>query len=413
MADDRLYPLTPTDIRLKKDLGNDVSPNKYTAHEKLDLAKTAVDEILTDTADIQPRLVDVENDIANLQGTADSIQTTVEDTNTEIHDATTGLAAIKARIEDTISEVDSLEENLGTPSTGTVASHVEAIETKLGTPSTGTVASHVENVEALIGSPTNGTVSADMAQLDSKIAQIQNNTRTVIALNSELELPPTGQTRYFKVMLTNYDSVGDMEVPDSAPTLHVENSAGASKDANLGDWDGSTFSAGTTMLEDSPGVYYIFYRLPATATVNDQLIFNFTIIEGGLTRHIIRTTMVVEEISSTFTASDRVTLNQIDTNVQDVQNTLGTPAGADMSADIAAIKAQTQSIENKEDIIDSNVDNIKDTLLPEIRTKAAGTFNRETMSLEALAEAVANVLTSTTNKIWEAAKTSGTIAASG
>ncbi len=412
MADERLFPLTPTDIRLKKDLGQDSSTNNYSAHAKLDITQTTANEILTDTADIQPRLITVEADVANVQTSVDELQTNLTSIDTRLTDPTTGLAAIATKADNIFAEVDDIEENLGTPTSGTVASHVESVEAKLGTPTSGTVASHVEAVENLIGLPSNGTVSADISQLDSKLGQIQNNTRTVIALNTELEIPPVGQTKYFKLILTNYDTVGNMEEPDLAPVLNVETANGVSKDSNVGDWDGTTFAQGTSMIKISDGRYYTFYRVPATETVNTQLVFNFTIVEGGLTRFIVRTALIVPEISASFTASDRIVLNGIDTNVEDIQTKLGTPSTT-VSGDIAAVKAQTQSIESKTDIIDANLDTVKDSLIPEIRTKSAGVFDRETMSLEALAEVMSVIAESSLRKIWNADKISGTIAASG
>lgn len=411
MADDRLFPLTPTDIRLMKDLGKDASIAKLTAHDKLDNLKSTTDEILVDTADIHPRLINVENDIAALDGDISNLQASVDGISTDINDGNYGLDALNTKILTTIDQTDELEAALGKPLTGTVASHVEAIENNLGQTSNGTVASHVEAIETIIGTPSNGTVSADISQLDSKLGQIQNNTRTVIALNSQLELPEAGQTRYFKIILTNYDSAGGMEEPDSAPILNVETQTGASRDTNIGMWDGSTFSIGTSMQLVSEGRYAIFFRLPSTAAANEQLIFTFTIIENGMTRHIVRTAMTVEEISSTFTAADRVTLNTIDNTATDIQSRIGSPVNASVSADIAAVKAQTQSIENKSDIIDANIDTVKDSILPQIQTKASGTFNRDTMSLEAIAELLAVIAGDSTDKIWTGKKVSGTIAA--
>jgi hypothetical protein len=412
MAEDRIFPLTTTDIRLKKDLGTDISVNKFTVHEKLDTAKSNIDEILVDTADIQPRLVDVETDVANLQTSVDTIDTVVDSNAAALANASTGLAAIAGKVDNVFAEVDSLEEWVGEPSTGTIASHVETIETRLGTPTSNTVAYHVEAIETLIGTPSNGTLSADMIELDSKIGQIQNNTRTVIALNNELELPATGLTRYFKVVLNNYDTVGNMEEPDAAPTVSVETSDGTSRSLNLGDWDGSTFSAGTSMVKISDGNYYIFYRLQSTENANEQLVFNFTIVEGGLTRYIVRTSMVVEEISSTFTSADRVALTGIGTDTDDIISKIGTPVTT-VSGDIASLQSDTDSIESKIDIIDTNVDTIKDTTLPAIQTTTTGTYDRDTMSLEAIAAAIASFSASSSIVIWDAIATSGTIAATG
>ena len=414
MASDKVHPLETTGVLIKKNLGKDSSPAKLTAHDKLDAIQQTANETLNDTADIQPRLETVEGKVDTVQSSINTVDSVVDANAAALSDSSTGLAAIKAGVDQAISEVDALEENLGTPSSGTVASHVEAIENNLGQTSNGTVASHVEAIENTIGTPANGTVAAEFAQLDAKLGQIQNNTRTVIVLNNEFELPAAGQTRYFKITLANYDTNNDMQVPDSDPTLSVEDALGVDKSGNLGSWDGSTFSAGTTMdaVAGKPGVYEIFYRLQSTQPPNVQLNFIFSIIEAAKERLIPRTSMIVEEISSTFTAADRLTANDSNTKITDIQNKIGAPATTLADA-LAAIKAQTNSTEGKVDIIDSLIDNIKDTVLQEMRQTAGGSFNRETMSLEAIVNLLTQVSTEARLSIWDAIKTSGSIAAGG
>lgn len=408
MAEDRLFPLTPVDIRLMKDVGTDAADPKKTLHEKSDLSQSTSNEILTQTSDMQPRVQALQSDVANLDGDVAAVKSVVDANGAALADPTSGLASIKSSAVQAVNAVADVDADLAL-----VAADAAAAKANLGQTSTGTVASHVENVEVLIGTPVAGSVSADISQLDSKISQMQNNTRTVVALNTELELPPTGQTSYVKIMLTNYDNNGDMLAPDAPPSVSVETGLGVNRSTNLGNWDGSTFTQGVNMIEISAGRYYIFYRLPSTATPNEQLVFTFTLVEGASTRYSVRTAYVVEEISSTFTGTDRTVLNSVDTKATDIQNKIGVPANASISNDIAAVKSQTASIESKSDIIDANVDVVKDTLLPEIRTKAAGTFDRETMSLQALAEAVSSLGTSAGDKIWDATKTSGSIAALG
>lgn len=412
MAEERFYPLTPTDLRLKKDLGHDVSPAELTAHEKLDNLKAVTDATLNDTADMQPKLGipdtgTISGDLAVIDANVDSIKVTVEDTNTEVHDGTHGLATLRAREDIIEGKLDTVDGKVDV-----IDTNVDDIEARLGTPTSGTVASHVENIETLIGAPTYGDVSADIANLESKVSQIQNNTRTTIAMSQEMEIPETG-TNYYKISLNNYDTSGNMEDPDSAPTVTVINTdSGASLDTNLGEWDGSTFVAGTTMTKDSDGRYHIFYKV-SSSDPQIQTMFTFTIIENTVTRYIDRTAKVVDEIHNYFTTTDRSTINDTNTKVTDIQNKVGTPTHVTLAGDHDALETLGNNIEGKVDIIDSNVDHINDTLLPEMRTTTSGTFDRDTMSLEALQILIATGNFTAKLKLFKAAKQSGSIAAGG
>ena len=408
MVEERFYPLTPTDLRLKKDLGSDASVNELTAHTKLDNIKATADATLNDTADMQPKLglpvSTISGDIAVIDANVDSIKVTVEDTNTHVNDGTHGLATLRAREDIIEAKIDVVDNELEI-----VDQNVDDIEARLGTPTSGTIASHVENVEALIGAPTYGDVSADIANIESKVSQIQNNTRTTIGMSQEMEIPETGSS-YYKLSLNNYDTAGNMEDPDSAPTVNVENTdSSVSLNANLGNWDGSTFTQGTAMAKESDGRYYIYYKV-SSADPQIQVLFTFTIIEGGVTRYIDRTAKVVDEIHNFFTVTDRATI--VDTNVKttDIQTKVGVPTHTTLSGDHDALETLGDNIEAKVDIIDANVDNVKDVMLPEMRTTTTGTFNRDTMSLEAIADELSVTHQEARLSMFKATKTSGSIA---
>jgi len=410
---EEIFPLNTTDIRLLRDLGRDASASSLTAHDKLDTVQSGLNEVLTDTTDIQPRVVAIESNLMAAQTDLGDIETKIDAIQADIDSPASGLDAIATKSDAVKAVVDTIASDMGVAAVGTVASTVDAVKSALGQTSSGTVASHVEAVEALVGTPANGTVAADLVALDSRLSQIQNNTRTVIALNTELEMPAAGQTKYFKILLTNYDSAGNMEEPDSAPVMHVETQTGTSRDSNVGDWDGSVFSTGVTMQKISDGRYYIFYRLTHTAAANEQLVFTFTIVENALTRYMVKTAVTVEEISSTFTGADRALLGAVNVTTTDVQSKIGVPANITVSNDIAAVKTQTTSIENKVDTANTAINLISNSDLPAIRTKLGGTYDRETMSLEAISAALAVIGAPAGPTIWDAAKTSGNIAASG
>lgn len=410
---EEIFPLNTTDIRLLRDLGKDASAGNLTAHDKLDTLQHGVNEVLTDTADIQPRVAAMESSLASAQSDLNDIETKLDAVQADMDNPTSGLDALASKSDGIKTVVDGIVTDLGTAAVGTVASTLDAVKSAIGQTSSGTVASHVEAVEALVGTPANGTVAADLVALDSRLSQIQNNTRTVIALNTELEMPEAGQTKYFKILLTNYDSAGNMEEPDSAPVMHVETQTGVSRDSNVGDWDGAVFSAGVTMQKISDGRYYIFYRLASTAAANEQLVFTFTLVENALTRYMVKTAVTVEEVSSTFTGSDRALLGAVNVTTTDIQSKIGVPANITVSNDIAAVKTQTASIEGKVDSANTSIDLITNVELPAMRTKLGGTYDRETMSLEAIANSLAAIGAPTGPTIWDATKTSGNIAPAG
>ena len=408
MVEERFYPLTPTDLRLKKDLGHDESGALLTAHTKLDNLKATTDATLNDTADMQPKLglpvTTISGDVAVIDANVDSIKVTVEDSNTRINDGTHGLAVLRAREDIIEGKIDVIDNELEI-----VDGNVDDIEARLGVPTSGTVATHVENIEFLIGAPTYGDVSADIANVESKINQIQNNTRTTIAMSQEMEIPLTGSS-YYKLSLNNYDTAGNMEDPDSAPTVSVVNTdSNGNLDANLGIWDGSTFTAGVTMAKESDGRYYIYYQV-SSADPQIQVLFNFLIIENTTTRYIDRTAKVVDEIHNYFTVADRTTINDSNVKVTDVQTKVGTPTHTTLSGDHDALETLGDNIETKVDIVDANVDNVKDVLLPEMRTTTTGTFDRDTMSLEAISAELDITHAEARLSLFRASKTSGSIA---
>jgi hypothetical protein len=132
---------------------------------------------------------------------------------------------------------------------------------------------------------------------------IQNNTRVVRVVPDVIERPDSGTTT-FRIELYLYDSVGNMEAPDSAPTMTLVNQAGTDLSARL---------SSTTMSLVSTGVYRVTY----TASVGDaleQLVFGFSVVEGGATRLYANTSLIVDTTAVDFTATDRTKLNQLATD---------------------------------------------------------------------------------------------------
>lgn len=195
----------------------------------------------------------------------------------------------------------------------------------------------------------------------AQINSLNVNTRANISVPIEIETPDSG-TQIYKVRLFLFDVAGNMEAPDSDPTVALVNAAGTDRASRL-----------SAASNPSTGVYSWDY----TATDDDaeeQLNWTFTVVEAGLTRVYPATSYVVEETAYRFTSTDRATLNSrasqtavddiptnaelatalsgkattsdvttVGTAVAAVDTKIGTPV-VSVSSDIAAVKADTDSL---------------------------------------------------------------------
>ena len=399
------HPLTPVELLLRRDLGTHGDSGNE-VHAKLDRAAFDLGNILTDTADIQPKIGvpvtgTLSGDIMALQADVDSIDSNVSSVLGSLGNAVYGLSALEAKIAIIDTVVDGIAATLGTPVGSSLSADIAAVKAE-----TALIKTDTTNIISTIGTPIYGTVVADIADIASKVGGIQNNTRTTVAILDEFEMPPTGQTYFYLIQLNNFDSVGNMEAPDSAPTVTVVSFSGVNRSGNLVDDAGNP---STTMIFDSEGRYHIRYKVTDSHPVNEGLLFTFDIIEGGVTRKIDRVARVVEEISSTFTAADRATLGDILTDTADMQPKLGTPVTT-ISGDIAAVKSDTANIVAKDDVIDTNVSTAL-VEIAEIQSKDSNlTFDRSTDSLEAIRDKLDAFSSSpSVQDAMRAVKTSGSI----
>lgn len=186
----------------------------------------------------------------------------------------------------------------------TIDDFVDELETRL----TATRATYLDNLSA-------GPVATAAA-----VAAIQNNTRTTISLPIPFERPGSGATR-FKIYLNNYDSIGNMEEPDAAPTVAVVNEEGVDRSGNL--QHPTTHIAQTTMVKIEDGRYWIEYNCASSHSI-EQLNFTFSITEGGATRKIDRATMVADTDFIGFGSSDRTLLTDVHNKLPSKSKLTGT-----------------------------------------------------------------------------------------
>jgi len=178
-----------------------------------------------------------------------------------------------------------------------------------------------------------------------EVTAIQNNTRVRVIVPPMIERPDSGSTAY-KLHLYLYDQVGNMEAPDSTPTLTAVNEAGTDRSANLG-----------AVTLEGTGHYSVTYTV-SSAHVIEELLFEWSIVEGGATRLHGAAAQIVDTTAVDFTSADRTKLDTLhDTRIPgviqpqtgDAFARLGAPVGASISADIAAVKADTAAVKTKTD----------------------------------------------------------------
>ncbi len=143
-------------------------------------------------------------------------------------------------------------------------------------------------------------LSAGPVATSAEVTSIQNNTTTSLIAPANIVRPSSGTlTCYIRVYLT--DEVGNMEAPDSAPTLDVRDAAGTDLTARLGSTTGTLEGVGR-------------YRWVYTSTSTDeaeQILFEVTVVEGGLTRMKGVTSWVTDNASTDFTSTDRTKLEAV------------------------------------------------------------------------------------------------------
>ena len=403
-----IFPLMPAEAKLRQDLGTHGDTGNE-LHAKVDRVLADTGNILTDTADIQPKLGTfitgtVAGDIADLKTTVQSLDPNNDDVIALLEDADIGLSAIKTEVSTNGASILVLDGKIGTPANATVSEDIAAIALDVTDAITA-----IGAIDTKLGSPSAGTVSADLAAILSAVSVISNSTRTVVPMLEEFELPPTGQTYSYYIALNNFDGDGIPNDADSLPTVSViESAGGASRSANLVDDAGI---ASTTMIKDSVGRYHIRYKVTDTHAANEGLLFSFTLVEGGVTRVFDKVARTVEEISSTFTVSDRVALGNVQADTDDIQSKIGSPVTGSIAADIATVRTELSALDDKVDAIPAELSSIKDSV-SEVKNKDInGTYDAATDSLEAISEKLDTMAAAAANNntFVRAYKSSGSI----
>jgi hypothetical protein len=147
-----------------------------------------------------------------------------------------------------------------------------------------------------------GGVSAVQSGLatSSEVTSIQNNTRVVRSVPSVIERPDSG-TQTYRIEMFLYDEVGNMEAPDSAPTIALVDQGGTDLSARLDS---------TTMTLVATGKYRAIYTASSTDDL-EQLKWEFSVVEGGATRVYGNDSVIVDTTAVDFSSADRTKLTTL------------------------------------------------------------------------------------------------------
>lgn len=241
----------------------------------------------------------------NITHIADTSQT-ANDNGADINTVLTRLTAVRAGYLDELAAA-----NLPTDITSIIA-YVDELETRLSA----TRAGYLDNLNI-------GGLVASSAEATA----IQNNTRIRVIVPQMMERPDSGSTA-FKLHLYIYDEAGNMEAPDSTPTITAENETGTDRSSNLG-----------TVTLEATGHYSVTYTLSVGDNI-EQLLFKWTVTEGAVARLHGSTTQVVDTTAVDFTAADRTKLEALETRL----TTLRAGYIDNLSAGAAALEATAQNI---------------------------------------------------------------------
>lgn len=310
--------------------------------------KTATD-VETDTADIQSRLpaalvsgrMDVS--VGAYQSGLTPLQPTTAGRTLDVSAA--GNAGIDwSNVENPTTTVGLTGTTIATSQvvasvTGNVGGNVTGSVGSLGTQAKLDVNAEADTALSDAGVTTTRTGYLDKLNISgnvaasSEVTAIQNNTKVVRVVPELVERPDSGTTTY-RIELMLYDETGNMEAPDSAPTIALVNQSGNDRSSRLDS---------TTMALVSTGYYRAIYTASSGDAI-EQLVWTFSVVEGGATRVYGNATLVVDTTAVDFTSADRTKLDTL----HDTRLTAQRAANLDnLDAAVSAIETDTQDIQSR------------------------------------------------------------------
>ena len=362
--------------------------------------------IKSDTAAAVADLANGTDGLGALKALVDTVDTVVDGIQTDLSNGTDGLGALKTLIDavDVVADavlVDTgttLPATLGSPAGADMSTDIAAIKSDTAA----TVADLANGTDGL------GALKSLIDNVQTAVNAVQNNTRFVAAIPGKINRPASG-AEAVAIACYLYDEAGNMEDPDSnglfvkisqmdgsAVTGRYFSDSGLSSAISAS--GSGTFSGYFPLGRVSSGKYAFFYKND-TGHDEENLAIEFGWEEGSTARYQGRAMQVsdaadLDTIKSTVDGIQtdlsngtdglgalKTLIDTVDTVADAVlvdtgttlPATLGSPAGASMSADIAAIKSDTAAavadlangtdglgaLKSLIDTVDGNVDDIE------------------------------------------------------
>tara|TARA_Y100001973_G_scaffold96919_1_gene152323 strand:- start:57 stop:3413 length:3357 start_codon:yes stop_codon:yes gene_type:complete len=330
--------------------------------------------IKSDTAAAVADLANGTDGLGALKTLIDTVDTVVDGIQTDLSNGTDGLGALKTLIDtvDTVADailVDTgttLPATLGSPAGASMSADIAAIKVDTAA----AVADLANGTDGL------GALKTLIDNVQTAVNAVQNNTRFVAAVPGKLNRPASG-SEAVAIACYLYDEAGNMEDPDSNELFvkisQMDGTALAGRyfsDSGLSSAisaSGSgTFSGYYPLTRVSAGKYAFFYKND-TGHDEENLGVEFGWVEGSTARYQGRAMQIsdaadLDTIKSTVDGIQtdlsngtdglgalKTLIDTVDTVADAIlvdtgttlPATLGSPAGASISADIAAIKSDT------------------------------------------------------------------------
>ncbi len=288
--------------------------------------------------------------------------------NTPFEGIDTNIDTINSNLTVVDGVVDGIDGKIGTPAGASLSADVAAIKTVVDTingntdtveSSLTTIDANVTSIDGKIGTPTGSSVSSDIAAmqadidaLSTAVSGISNSTKNTWVTSEEVIIPASGSISR-RIFMNVFDSAGNMEDPDSSQ-IRVQVYTMAGTDVT------TQFVAGVEpiyMTRDAVGQYRIDFVVEST-DAEQPLVFKHTYSESALTvvrQGVVELVAAVNADIGTRLDSIDAALTTIEGYTDTVETVLGTPEGASLAADIAAIKDVVDTVNTNTDTVESGL----------------------------------------------------------
>lgn len=277
-----------------------------------------------------------------------ALQADTDDIQLKIGTPAVSLASDIAGVQTTANAVNT---KLGTPAGASVSADIAAVQTRLGTPANATVSADIAAVQTKLGTPANSSVSADLAAVKTDTGTLTSRLTTgraaaldnLDATISSRQSTATALTQFTALQADTDDIQAKIGSPVGTLATDI-----AGVQTKLGTPAGASVSADIAAVKSDTGT--LTTRLTAGRAGNlDFLDAAITSRESEADAEARHDALVAEHAALSVIIGVPVTsiaadIAGVQTTANAVNTKIGTPAGASVSADVAAVKGDTAAI---------------------------------------------------------------------